>query len=108
MRGESVKTFLRHDAGSGELHLVMADYWDGQHEETAYTVVNGDGMPLRGRADMDGVTVLGSAGDWYVKAPAGGRIPVRTQAGQRSGTVRIGCQRATNPRRKCAICAAGA
>jgi hypothetical protein len=86
----------------------MGGYWEGRHEEAVFHVANSDGQPLRGRADMDGVQVLGEPGGWYVKAPAGpGRIPVRTVAGERSPTVKTECPRAVNRRRKCALCAGG-
>lgn len=99
-----MRTYLSHDSETGRLRLVMADYWEGQHEATAYTVVNSDGRPLRNRADMDGAAVYGEAGGWYVKAPHGGRIPVATLAGERSATERTPCPRAENKRRKCTLC----
>lgn len=101
-----MRNYLSHDGESGALRLVMTDYYAGQHEATAYTVVNGDGRPLRNRADMDGAPVFGRPGDWYVKAPAGGRIHVATVAGERSATERTPCPRAENKRRKCTLCAA--
>lgn len=97
---------LRHDAETGELLLVMADLWDGQHERTEFRVANGDGKPLTGHEDMDGRKVLGRAGDWYVKTEFGVRIPVRVMPGERAEVQRTPCPKATSPRRKCALCAA--
>ena len=99
-----MQTFLSHNSETGELMLVMADLWDGQHERTAYHVVNSDGTPMRRGAEFDGLQVYGTAGAWYVK-PLGREIRVNTQPGERAATVKTPCPKAENRRRKCALCA---
>ena len=106
-----MRTFLSHNTESGVLQLIMTDYYRGQHERTAYTVVNGDNLPLRNRPDMDGATVYGSAltrdlSGWHVKAPGGGRIPVRTMPDERAETERTPCPRYLGKSRKCETCTA--
>lgn len=99
--------FLEHDADAGGLRLIMADYYAGQHERTAFDVVNADGAPVRRRPELDGAPVYGSAhAGWFIRAPHGGQIPVWTRAGQRAETLRTVCPRADNRRRRCAACAA--
>lgn len=99
--------FLEHDADTGALRLVMADYYAGSHERTAYDVVNADGAPIRRRAELDGSPVYGSAhAGWYIRTPHGQEIPVWTRPGQLSETLRTVCPRAENRRRKCAACVA--
>ena len=101
--------YLQRDSDSGQLMLVMADYWQGQHERTAYDVVGADGDPIRRRPELDGSAVHGSAhSGWYVKTPHGAQVPVWTLPGQRATTERTPCPRAENKRRKCTLCAAQA
>jgi hypothetical protein len=97
-------TFLSYDTESGELMLVMADLWDGQHERTEYHVVNSDGAPLRRGAEFDGLQVYGNAGAWYIK-PLGREVRVNTLPGEHAATVKTPCPKAENRRRKCALCA---
>ena len=99
-----MRTFLQHDEASGELRLVMADLWDGQHERTEYHVVNSDGTPYRRGAEFDGLQVYGHAGSWYVK-PMGREVRVNTLPGERAETVKTPCPKAENRRRKCQLCA---
>ncbi len=99
-----MQTFLSHDAATGELWLVVADYWEGQHERTAYHVVNSDGTPIRRMAELDGLQVYGRAGEWYVK-PLGHEVRVNTLPGERAATTRTPCPKAENRRRKCTLCA---
>ena len=104
-----MRTFLEHDSETGRLMLVMADYWDGQHERTVYTVAGPSGNPVRGRDDLDGLDARPSGmrdGTYYVyPMPAMGRpLEVRTLAGERSETKRTACPRADNRRRKCILC----
>lgn len=102
-----MQTYLRQDSETGRLMLVMADYWQGQHEATSYDVVSADGDPIRRRPELDGTTVYGSAhAGWYVRTPHGAHVPVWTLPGQVATAVRTACPRATNRRRKCALCAA--
>jgi hypothetical protein len=96
--------FLSHDEATGQLKLIITDYWAGMHERTAFTVVNSDGRPLRQRADLDGTIVHGRAGDFHIAGPHGARIPVHTMAGETSETERTPCPKATNRRRKCSLC----
>ena len=99
--------YLQQDSTSGRLMLVMADYWEGQHERTAYDVVSADGEPIRRRPELDGTTVYGSAHTgWYVRTSHGAHVPVWTLPGQQAVTVRTACPRAENKRRKCTLCAA--
>jgi hypothetical protein len=104
-----MRTYLEHDGETGRLMLVMADYWDGQHERTAFTVAGPSGNPVRGREDLDGLAARPSGmhdGIYYVyPLPATGRpLEVRTVAGERSACVKTPCPKATNARRKCALC----
>ncbi len=99
-----MQTFLHHDEASGELRLVMTDFYNGQHERTEYHVVNSDGRPLRNRAELDGQPVYGRPGGWYVK-PMGREVRVNTLPGERAETTRTPCPKAENRRRKCALCA---
>ena len=98
-----MRTFLSHDEASGELRLVMADYWGGQHERTEYHVVNSYGAPLPNRAELDGMQVFCRAGEWYIK-PHGREVRVNTLPGERAVTVKTACLKAGNRRRKCALC----
>lgn len=102
-----MRQFLSHDSDSGELRLVMTDLYNGQHERTEFHVI-GDGGPLRGFPEFDGVPVTRSGGQWVavVREPYRRDVPFRTQPGEHSETVRTPCPRAENRRRKCQLCQA--
>lgn len=102
-----MRTFLQHDTDAGLLYLVMADYYSGQHERTAYTVINDDGTPVRRGAEFDGLAAYREPSGIYRtrRSSSAGWMYFRTMAGERSATERTPCPRATNRRRKCAICA---
>ena len=107
-----MRKYLRHDDESGELHLVYADLWQGNHEVTEYRVMNryddggSDLRVIRGRPDLDGTVVHGTAPDlWIRTGPMSLQYPVYTEAGARSVPVKTPCPRASNARRKCALCA---
>ena len=105
--------YLEHNSETGELRLVYVDLWDGQHERTEYRVTDmRGGAPLRGGhwASMDGRAVSGHAPDLYLKPvgpfSAADRAPrVWTEERAVGPTVKTPCPRATNARRKCALCA---
>ena len=101
--------FLSHDEASGELRLVYADLWDGQHERTEYRVMSErtGGHPLRNMQDMDGREVFGHAPDLHIKlGPWGERTAmVWTEERAIGPTVKTPCPKAGNRRRKCALCA---
>ena len=99
---------LRHDQETGELRLVYTDLWDGMHERTEYRVMSDrvDGRPVRGRADLDGTPVMGTAPDLCIRNPSGfGQTPVWTEPVATGPTDKTPCPRAANARRKCELCA---
>jgi hypothetical protein len=106
-----MRKFLSHDLESGELRLVFADLWDGQHERTEYTVVNSDGSRMRNRPELDGVTVWQDTGPegfrWYVLGATSNHHRYISTEGT-AETVRTPCRRLASPsgRAKCALCAA--
>ena len=103
-----MRMHLEHDSETGRLMLVMSDLWNGQHEETRYTVADPYGNVVRRRQDLDGVTVAASGlhdGVYYARPGGVARsLPFRTLAGEKSETVRTPCRKAGNARRKCALC----
>lgn len=100
---------LEHDADTGRLMLVMADYWQGQHERTAYTVVNEDGTPVRRGAEFHGLAAYREPSGIFRtrRNSAAGWMTFRTMPGERSATERTPCPKAASRRRKCALCAEG-
>ena len=97
---------LRHDTETGELRLVYADLWQGQHERTEYRVIDqpcGDGV--RRRPDLDGTPVLGTAPDLYFEqGPFKAKIWVWTDQRAVGPTVKTPCARSGRSRRKCSLC----
>ena len=106
-----VNRYLRHDAPTGELRLVLADLWNGTHEVTEYRVLNEDGRLVRRREDLDGAAVLYSPGfdgtmhevprPWPAQ-----NLRIRVESAPVVET-RSDCRRALNPRnRRCGGCEA--
>jgi hypothetical protein len=101
-----MRKFLYHDPEARELRLVYTDLWDGQHERTEYRVTSDRGGDvIRGRADLDGTPVFGTVPGLYIRNAHGGHVQVWTQEVAIGPTVKTPCPKATNPRRKCALCA---
>jgi len=103
-----VKKTLVMDPETREMRVVYADLWDGQHERTEFRVTAERGGPVvRNRPEWDGATVDGTVPGLYVKALVpDGRFPVWTEETAVGPTVKVPCPKATNPRRKCALCTA--
>ena len=102
------KTLVMDDA-TREMRVVYTDLWDGQHERTEYRVISGrgDSHVVRNMPEFDGRPVLGTSPSLYVKSADRFRdIPVWTQEVAVGPTVKTTCPKASNPRRKCALCAA--
>jgi hypothetical protein len=98
--------FLSHATETGELRLVYTDLWEGQHERTEYRATSArvGGHVLRNLPEHDGTQVYGNVPGLYIKAPMGGHIPVWTEETAIGPTVKTPCPRATNSRKKCALC----
>lgn len=101
-----MRKYLRHDPDTGELRLVYDDYWQGNHERTEYRVIDrDDGGPLRGKPQHDGKQVFGVCPDLYVKDVHMRPVSFATEPVAIGPTVKTPCPRATNARRRCAMCA---
>lgn len=102
-----MQKFLAHDAETRELRLVYTDLWRGEHERTEYRVVSArGGEPVHNMAEWAGTPVHGTVPGLYVRGAFGSQVPVWTEETAIGPTVKTPCPKATNNRRKCALCAA--
>ncbi len=101
-----MRTFLHHDSDSGELRLVMTDYWEGQHERTEFRVINDDGTTVRRGQEFDGLAAYRFGSVWQARRnSAAPWITFSVQPRAIGETVKTPCPKAANRRRKCALCA---
>lgn len=105
-----MRRYLRHDASTGALLLVLADLWQGEHEITEYPVVGESGQPVRNQPDLDGAAVdyaPGAYGARYcVRRPGRSALWLAVDPSAVE-PMRFPCRIAANPRnRRCDWCAA--
>lgn len=106
-----MRRYLQHDAKTGELHLVITDDWQGEHERTVFRVTDQDGRPVRNFRELDGLMVLqdwGPSGvQFYVLMgvyKCRRNVTVEPQA--MGPTEHVACKRlaSKSKRAKCALC----